>query len=261
MKRWMFFAYGLASYLLFLAIYAYFCLFTANVITPTSIDEPVVSSWPEAVAINFALLAAFGIQHSAMARPAFKRVWTRIVPQPIERSTYLLASSLALALLLWQWRPIDTLVWNVESSVGRALLWTLFAVGWLMVPIVSLMINHFDLFGLRQVWLYYHGREYEPLPFRTPFLYGHIRHPLYVGWALAFWMTPTMTAGHLLLAVVLTGYMMAAALIEEHDLIAHFGHQYAAYRQRVPRYFPRIGGRSGERQISHAAERTLETRV
>ena len=244
MKRSLFFAYGVICYLMFLGIYAYFCAFTANVLVPWSIDAPVVGSWQSAVVINLVLLAAFGIQHSVMARPAFKQFWTRIVPQPIERSTYLLASFIVLALFMWQWRPIDAIVWDVQNPIGRVVLWALFAAGWLMVPAVSLMISHFDLFGLRQVWLHFQGREYEPLPFRTPLLYGHIRHPLYVGWALAFWATPTMTAGHLLFAVGLTGYMMAAALVEERDLIAHFGHQYVAYCQSVPRYLPRLGNRS-----------------
>ena len=150
MKRSLFFAYGVICYLLFLGIYAYFCAFTANVLTPWSIDAPVVGSWQSAVVINLALIAAFGIQHSVMARPAFKRRWTRIVPQPIERSTYVLASVLANALLVWQWRPIDAIVWDVQNSIGRGVLWALFAIGWLMVPLVTLMINHFDLFGLRK---------------------------------------------------------------------------------------------------------------
>ena len=244
MKRSLFFAYGVICYLLFLGIYAYFCAFTANKLVPTTIDAPVVGSWQSAVVINLALIAAFGIQHSVMARPAFKQAWTRIVPQPIERSTYLLASFLVLALLIWQWRPIDAVVWDVQNPIGRGVLWTLFAAGWLMVPAVSLMISHFDLFGLRQVWLHLRGLEYESLPFRTPLLYGHIRHPLYVGWALAFWATPTMTAGHLLFAVGLTGYMMAAALVEERDLIAHFGHQYVDYCRSIPRYLPRLGKRA-----------------
>lgn len=243
MKRWCFFAYGVACHVLFLGVYAYFCAFTANVVVPRSIDAPVDTPWGAAIAVNLALLAVFGVQHSVMARPAFKRVWTQFVPKPIERSTYVLASCFVTALLMWQWRPIDASVWDVQNPIGRGLLWALFAVGWLMVPAVSLMINHFDLFGTRQVWLHLQGREYQSLPFRTPLLYGHIRHPLYVGWALAFWATPTMTAGHLLFAVVLTGYMMGAALIEERDLLAHFGHQYESYRRTVPRYLPKLGRR------------------
>lgn len=241
MKRWMFFAYGVACYAAFLAVYAWFCAFTGNWFVTKSIDAPITSPTGTAVVVNLALLFGFGVQHSLMARPAFKRVWTRVVPAPIERSTYVLASCIAVALLIWQWRPIDAVIWNVQNSIGRGVLWALFAAGWLMVPIVSLMINHFDLFGLRQVWLNLRGRPYDSLPFRTPFLYAHVRHPLYVAWALAFWATPTMTAGHLMFAVVLTGYMMAAALVEERDLLAHFGHQYEAYRQSVPRYLPRIG--------------------
>jgi protein-S-isoprenylcysteine O-methyltransferase Ste14 len=242
MKRWVFFAYGLLCYLGFLAIYAYLCAFTGDFLVPKSIDSPVgVQSLATAAAINVALLLGFGLQHSVMARPGFKRFWCRLVPRPIERSTYLLASCVALAVLVWLWQPMDAVVWNVEHPAGRGALWALFGAGWLMVPVVSLMINHFDLFGLRQVWLELLRREYESLPFRTPYLYAHVRHPLYVGWALAFWATPTMTAGHLLYAVVLSGYMAAAALIEERDLIAHFGSRYEEYRQRVPRYLPRIG--------------------
>jgi methanethiol S-methyltransferase len=250
MKRPLFFAYGVICYLMFLGVYAYFCAFTANVLAPRTIDAPVVGPWQSAVAINLALLATFGIQHSAMARPAFKRRWTRIVPQPIERSTYVFASVIVTALLVWQWRPIDAVVWDVQNAVGRGVLWTLFAIGWLMVPVVSLMINHFDLFGVRQVWLYFRGREYQSLPFRTPWLYSHVRHPLYVAWALAFWATPTMTAGHLLFAIGLTAYMVAAALVEERDLLAHFGKQYAAYQRAVPRYIPKFGKRTTTLQES-----------
>jgi len=243
MKRWLFFTYGVACYLLFLAVYAWFCGFTGNLLVPKSIDSPTSTPVGAAVAVNAALLLAFGLSHSVMARPVFKRVWTRIVPTPIERSTYVLVSCAALALLMWQWRSIDAVVWNIEHPAGRGIAWTLFAVGWLMVPGVSLMINHFDLFGARQVWLHLRGREYESLPFRTPMLYAHVRHPLYVGWALAFWATPTMTAGHLLFAIVLTAYMGLAALVEERDLVAHFGQQYEDYRRNVPRYVPRLSFR------------------
>ena len=243
MKRWIF-IYGVACYAAFLAVYAWLGAFTGNLLVTKSIDAPITSSAGTAIAVNLALLLGFGLQHSLMARSAFKRVWTRIVPQPIERSTYVLASCVAVALLIWQWRPIDAVVWNVENTTARGVLWTLFAIGWLMVPTVSLMINHFDLFGVRQVWCYLRGHECQPLAFRTPWMYAHVRHPLYVAWALAFWATPTMTAGHLLFAVVLTGYMVAAAVVEERDLLAHFGSQYEAYRQSVPRYVPRFGKRT-----------------
>lgn len=239
MRRWLFFSYGMGGYAAFLATYAYLCGFTGNFIVPKSVDAPVVGgAVATAVAINLLLLLAFGLQHSVMARPAFKRIWTRIVPQPIERATYVWASCVALVALVGLWQPIDAVLWDVQNAVGRGVLWALFAAGWLMVPVVSLMINHFDLFGVRQVWFHFQRREITPLAFRTPMLYAHIRHPLYVGWALAFWATPTMTFGHAMYAAVLTGYMALAALIEERDLIAHFGHQYVDYMRRVPRYVP-----------------------
>jgi protein-S-isoprenylcysteine O-methyltransferase Ste14 len=239
MRRWLFFIYGAASHLLFLATFAYMAGFVGNFLVPKSIDSAVDGSIGSAVVINLLLLALFAVQHSVMARPAFKKVWTRIIPEPIERSTYVLISCIVTVLLMWQWRGIDGVVWNAQSPVLRGLLWALFAVGWLLVPVASLLINHFDLFGTRQVWLYLRGREYQALPFRVPSLYKHIRHPLYVGWMTAFWATPTMTVGHLLFAGVLTGYMGVAALIEERDLIAHFGDQYRQYRRRVPMFVPR----------------------
>ncbi len=242
MKRWLFFVYGVACHVLFLATYAWFCGFTGNLLVPKAIDSPTATAPATAFAINVALVLAFGLQHSIMARPGFKRIWTRVVPEPIERSTYVLVSCVALGLFMWQWRPMSAVVWDVQNAIGRVALWALFVAGWLMVPVVSLMINHFDLFGTRQVWLHLRGREYSALPFRTPLLYAHVRHPLYVGWALAFWATPMMTVGHLLFAASLTLYMVLAALVEERDLVAHFGRQYEDYRSNVPRYIPRIGG-------------------
>jgi protein-S-isoprenylcysteine O-methyltransferase Ste14 len=239
MRRWLFFAYGVGCHLLFLGTFAFMAGFVGNFSVPKSIDSTVPGPTSLAIVINLLLLALFAVQHSVMARPAFKRVWTRIIPEPIERSTYVLISCAVTVLLMWQWRGIDYLVWNAEQPVLRGLLWGLFAIGWLLVPFATLLINHFDLFGTRQVWLYLRGREYQSLPFRTPSLYRHMRHPLYVGWAISFWATPTMTAGHLLFAAVLTGYMGLAALIEERDLVAHFGHQYTEYRRRVPMFIPR----------------------
>jgi methanethiol S-methyltransferase len=254
MKRWLFFGYSVACYGAFHAIYAYLCGFTGNLVVPKSIDSPAGTPAATAVAINLTLLLAFGLQHSVMARPAFKSVWTRIVPKPIERSTYVLASCVALALVVWQWRAIDGVVWDVQQPAARAALWGLFAAGWLMIPAVSFMISHTDLFGLRQGWLYFRGREYTALPFRTPLLYAHMRHPIYVGWALSFWATPTMTWGHLLFASVLTGYMAVAALIEERDLVTYFGRQYQDYMRAVPRYVPRLG-----RGAAAASETRVET--
>jgi methanethiol S-methyltransferase len=239
MKRWLFFGYGLGCHLLFLATYAYMSGFVGNLLVPKSIDRPAGGPLGWAIAINVSLLALFGLQHSVMARPAFKRVWTRIVPEPIERSTYVLLSCVVLAIVMWQWRGMDAIVWDARLPVVRGLLWTLFAAGWLMVPAVTLLINHFDLFGLRQVWLHLRGRQYESLPFREPSLYKRMRHPLYVGWTIAFWATPTMTSGHLLFAAVLTGYMALAARVEERDLVTHFGEAYVDYRRRVPMFVPR----------------------
>ena len=241
MKRTAFFVYGVTAHLCFLATYAWLACFVGNFFIEHSVDLPVAGSLLPALLIDLGLIVLFGLQHSIMARPGFKEVWTKIVPRPIERSTYVYATCVVTVLLMWQWRAVDLVVWDVQNTVGRWLLYGLFIFGWLMVPAVSLMINHFDLFGTRQVWLYLHGREYTSLPFRTPMLYGHMRHPLYVGWAIAFWATPTMTVGHLLLAGGMTGYMLVALVFEERDLIAHFGRQYEEYRARVPMFVPRFG--------------------
>lgn len=239
MRRWSFFIYGVFAHLLFFAVYAYMAGFVGNFGVPKSID-----STPEnnvvAIVIDLLLILMFGLQHSIMARPGFKRVWTRWVPEPIERSTYVLISNVASFILMWQWRGVDIVVWNVQSPVWRGVLWGLFVAGWLMVPSVSFMINHFDLFGTRQVWLYLKGEPYKALPFRTPLLYGRIRHPLYVGWALAFWATPTMTAGHMLFAGTMTLYMVIAARIEERDLVRVYGHLYRMYQDSVPAFVPRF---------------------
>jgi methanethiol S-methyltransferase len=247
MKRIIYFAYGIGCYLMFFAVYAYMAGFVGNLLVPKSIDSlPTDSagaeSAPAAVAIDVGLLLVFGLQHSIMARPQFKRVWTRIVPQALERSTYVLASNLAVMLVMWQWRAIPIRVWDV-SGPAKYLLWALFASGWLLVPVVSLMISHFDLFGVRQVWLHFKEKEYTSLPFHTPMLYGIVRHPLYVGWFMAFWMTPMMSVGHLLFAGTLTAYMVIASKIEERDLVNHFGRLYEDYRRQVPAFVPWIGPR------------------
>ncbi|HEY2837754.1 MAG TPA: isoprenylcysteine carboxylmethyltransferase family protein [Pirellulales bacterium] len=240
MKRWLFFLYGAGSHLLFFGVFAYLACFVGNFLAPKSIDSPTLGSGSAAIAIDLLLLILFAAQHSVMARPAFKRIWTRVVPTPIERSTYVFFSCLVTILLIWQWRAIDTIVWDAQQPILRSALWVLFAFGWLLVPAVSLMIDHFDLFGSRQVWLYLRGREYPELPFRTPMLYRNVRHPLYIGWTIAFWATPTMTVGHLLFAIVMTVYMGLAALVEERDLVAHFGRHYENYRRQVPMFIPRF---------------------
>jgi protein-S-isoprenylcysteine O-methyltransferase Ste14 len=239
MQRWCYFAYGVFGHLLFLATYAYLAGFVGNLLVPKSIDSAPQTGW-WAVGVDIALIALFGLQHTIMARPGFKRMWTRVVPEPIERSTYMLLSCVCLALLVWQWRGLDAVVWNVQHPLGRGLLWGLFAAGWLMVPAVTLLISHTDLFGLRQVWLHLRGRPYTPLPFRTPSLYARMRHPMYVGWFIAFWATPTMTLGHLLFAASMTLYIAIAVRYEERDLVTYFGDAYRSYQRRVPMFVPRL---------------------
>jgi protein-S-isoprenylcysteine O-methyltransferase Ste14 len=238
MRRSLFFAYGIACYVLFFITYACLACFVGNLFLPRTIDSGPATSPAWAVVIDVVLLLVFALQHSVMARPAFKVHWTRLVPIAIERSTYMLASCLALFALTWLWRPVNMLIWNVTDPIGWWIGTSLFATGWILVPLVSMALNHFDLFGVRQVWLHLTGEPYAPLAFRTPLPYSLVRHPLYVGWAIAFWATPAMTVGHLLFAAMLTGYMVVAACIEERDLIAHFGSEYEEYRRRVPMFVP-----------------------
>ena len=237
-KRIPFFVYGLACYVLFLGTFLYAIAFIGNLGTPTALDGPSTDPLGTALAINVGLLGLFAIQHSVMARPAFKRLWTRIVPKPIERSTYVLFSSLALILLFWQWRPLGGSVWSVDSTGATIVLRTLFAFGWGLVLLATFLIDHFDLFGMRQVWLYLRGTPYTARPFATPWLYRYVRHPLYVGWFFAFWATPTMTSAHLLFATATSVYILLAIQFEEHDLVGEFGDTYSEYRQRTPMLVP-----------------------
>jgi len=242
LKRVLFFAYGVVSYLIFLATFLYAIAFVGGFAVPRRLDGPLEGSLPMALAVNCALLTVFAVQHSVMARRWFKARWTRIVPWPIERSTYVLCASLALLLLFWQWRPIGIQIWSVENPAARAVLWTLFASGWATVLTVTFLINHFDLFGLRQVWLSLVGRPYTRVSFRTPLPYRFVRHPLYFGFLLAFWMTPTMTLAHLVFALATTAYIVLAIQFEERDLVAEHGAAYEAYRRTVPMLLP-VGGR------------------
>jgi protein-S-isoprenylcysteine O-methyltransferase Ste14 len=238
------FIYGATCYLAFLASFLYAIGFLGNFGVPRSIDATPQVPFSAALAIDAALLGLFALQHSVMARRGFKRVWTRIVPVPIERSTYVLLSSLALLLLFWKWQPMGGLIWTVDSTIGKVALNSLFAMGWLVVLAATFLINHFDLFGLRQVWLHLCGLEYTPLKFHTPALYRVVRHPLYVGWLLVFWSAPVMTAAHLVFSVATTAYILIAIQFEERDLLRQHP-EYAEYRRRVPMILP-IG--SGKQQ-------------
>jgi protein-S-isoprenylcysteine O-methyltransferase Ste14 len=245
------FAYGAASYALFLATFLYALGFVGGFGVPHTIDGPLEGSIAAALAVDLGLLGLFAVQHSVMARRAFKRWLTRVVPEAAERSTYVLASSAALLLLFWQWRPIGGVVWTVESPLLRAAAYGVFAAGWATVLVCTFLINHFDLFGLRQSWLALLGRPYTPLLFTMPGPYRAVRHPLYVGWLLAFWATPTMTVTHLLFAVMTSAYILIAIRLEERDLVAAHGEAYAAYRRRVPMLIPRL--HSGKRTHSASA--------
>jgi protein-S-isoprenylcysteine O-methyltransferase Ste14 len=241
LKRLLFFAYGVVSYLIFLATFLYAIGFVGGVAVPRRLDGELHTSIATALAVDAALLAIFAVQHSVMARRWFKERWTRVVPWAIERSTYVLCASLALLLLFWQWRPIGIQIWSVENPAARVVLWALFAAGWATVLAVTFLINHFDLFGLRQVWLPLTGRPYTRVTFRTPLPYRFVRHPLYFGFLLAFWMTPTMTLAHLVFALATTAYIVLAIQFEERDLVSEHGAAYEQYQRRVPMLLPGRG--------------------
>ena len=238
-RRVSIFVYGVASYGIFFATFLYAIGFVGGFGVPRTIDGPLVGSLATALLIDVGLLGLFAVQHSVMARQGFKRWLTRVVPAEAERSTYVLASSVALLLLFWQWQPIGGVVWSIESPVGQAVAYTIFAAGFATVLVCTFLINHFDLFGLRQSWLALLDRPYTPLRFTTPGPYRVVRHPLYVGWFLAFWATPTMTATHLLFALATSAYILIAIQLEERDLVAAFG-EYEQYRRRVPMLIPRL---------------------
>ena len=238
--------YGLSVYLFFLATFLYAIGFVGNVpLLPKTIDIGPAVPLAEALAVNVALLGLFAVQHSVMARRSFKRWWTRFVPEPVERSTYVLAATLALALLLWQWRPIaEPMVWRVGDPVARMALFVVCGTGWAVLLISTFLLNHLELFGLRQVWTHLTGGTAPAADFRTPGFYRHVRHPLYLGFVIAFWFTPDMSAGHLLFAVATTAYILVGIWFEERDLIASFGERYRIYREQTGMLLPRIARRS-----------------
>jgi protein-S-isoprenylcysteine O-methyltransferase Ste14 len=237
--------YGVVAYAFFLATFLYAIGFVGNVAVPKGIDDGAAVALAEALVVNVLLLGLFAVQHSVMARRSFKRWWTRIVPQPVERSTFVLAATAVLALLMWQWRPIaQPLVWRVEQPALALALQAVFWLGWTVLLISTFLINHFELFGLRQVFAHLRGREVPKPEFKTPLFYRHVRHPIYLGFLLAFWATPQMSAGHLLFSIATTGYILIGIWFEERDLVAQFGERYRLYREQVGMLLPRAGRKS-----------------
>lgn len=241
MARTFYLVFAAISYTIFFATFLYLIAFVGDFPVPRTVDAGgPAGSVGTALIVNVLLIAIFGVQHSVMARQGFKAAWTRIVPKPIERSIYVLVASIALMLLFHFWHPIAGDVWRIENAVGAGILWALFGAGWLIVLLSTFLINHFELFGLQQVWLHARGRQPAAPVFRTPFFYRFVRHPLYSGFFLAFWATPHMTYGHLLLAVGMSAYMLIAITHEERDLVDYFGEDYEQYRQKVGKLFPNL---------------------
>ncbi|HXO68873.1 MAG TPA: isoprenylcysteine carboxylmethyltransferase family protein [Bradyrhizobium sp.] len=230
--------YGGLAYLIFLGTFLYAIGFVAQIVVPKSIDTGPASPWPAALLINLALMSIFAVQHSGMARQGFKKLFARVASPAIERSTYVLLASLTLNLLFWQWRPMPTVVWHIEDPVLAGVAIACGVLGWLIVLYSTFLISHFELFGLTQVVAHFSGRMAEPIKFRTPGLYRLIRHPIYLGFIIAFWSAPTMTLGHLLFAAVTTAYIFVGITLEERDLVSLFGNEYRRYRERVAMLLP-----------------------
>jgi protein-S-isoprenylcysteine O-methyltransferase Ste14 len=245
--------YGVLAYVFFLVTFTYAIGFVGNLpLLPKTIDSGAPVPLIEALVVNVLLLGAFAVQHSVMARRGFKRWWTRIVPESVERSTFVLAATAVLVLLLWQWRPIaEPVIWSVESPAGRAALNLMFWIGWAVLLISTFLINHFELFGLRQVLARLLRHEIAAQEFRTPLFYRHVRHPIYLGFVIAFWSTPHMSAGHLLFSIATTGYIFIGIWFEERDLIAQFGARYRVYREQVGMLIPRFGKSRPSGHVGH----------
>jgi methanethiol S-methyltransferase len=240
MPRIAIFVYGAVCYLVFLAVFLYGIGFIGGFLTPTTLDGTPDRPLAEALAIDLALLAAFAVQHSGMARPAFKRWWTRVVPEAAERSTYVLLSSLALVALFVFWEPIGGVIWTAPQGLVQNAVIGLYVFGWMLLLYTTFLIDHFDLFGLAQVWRHLRRQSYRPPQFRTPSVYRIVRHPLYVGWLVIFWAAPVMSVAHLVFAVMTTAYILIAIQLEERDLICAFGGEYVAYRRHTPMLIPRL---------------------
>jgi methanethiol S-methyltransferase len=238
MGRFIAFLYGLAAYSVFLPTFLYAAGFVGGFVVPKTIDNGRVAGFTEALVVDVALMSLFAIQHSVMARPQFKRVWTKIVPESLERSTYVLFASLTLILLFWQWRPMPEILWHIEEPEMAVTITALSFVGWLIVLSSTFLINHFELFGLHQVANNLSGLEAPTPRFRTPLYYKFVRHPIYLGFVIAFWVAPTMSAGHLLFAAVTTAYIFVGIFLEERDLVETFGDEYRRYKERVSMLFP-----------------------
>lgn len=253
MKKTLFFLYGVVAYIIFLGTFLYAIGFVSSLLVPKNIDSIPEAPLQNALLINASLLTLFALQHSVMARPAFKRWWTQFIPEPIERSTYVLLASACLIMLFYYWQPLGGVIWDVESPALRLALQVVSMIGFSIVLISTFLINHFDLFGLRQVWYSLLGKSYEPLPFRTPLFYKYVRHPLYLGFLIAFWATPTMTVAHLFFAIMTTGYIFTAIQFEENDLVKTFGKRYREYKQSAPMILPSFSSTRGKQEKTKTA--------
>ena len=238
MSRFIFLLYGIISYVAFLFSFLWAVGFVMGIAVPTYLDGAMTTDFYNALLIDIGLLSMFAVQHSVMARPGFKKWWTNIIPQPIERSTYVLLSSVCLFLLSYYWQPLGGSIWFIESTLWSSVLLTIGVIGFITVVFSTFLINHFDLFGLRQVWLYFQKKEYTNLPFQLNSLYKYIRHPLYFGFLIAFWSTPTMTFSHLFFAIMCTGYILVGIKLEENDLLKVFGKGYKKYQSKTPMIIP-----------------------
>jgi protein-S-isoprenylcysteine O-methyltransferase Ste14 len=243
--------YGIVAYVIFLVTFVYAIAFVGDIVVPKTVDSGTPGPLMEALIVNVVLLGIFAVQHSVMARQGFKRWWTRIVPKSVERSTFVVFATAALALLLWQWRPMPDVIWSVQDPIAIAVIQVVFWLGWAILLLSTFLLNHFELFGLRQVLVRLMGWKTPEPQFRTPFLYKRVRHPLYLGFILGFWAAPTMTMGHLLLSVGTTGYILIGIFFEERDLVHMFGDQYRNYRRQVSMLIPLPGRKYNESEVEN----------